>query len=997
MNPPTPDPESTTPPPAEGVSRRVFLKVLGAVAAVASASPVLFRASSAEADPDPPDDASAVYIHSVCRLCSAACGIKAKVVAGTLVKIEGSPYSPMSRNERERLAFTRTPDTTRTEFGRLCARGQAGVQHVYDPQRIQHPMRRVGARGAGRWETVTWDQCFREIGARINALVPFSDRTTRAINDASSDLGRIANQVIYAPGSSYDPVLAERFFRLGYGTANWGHSDESLHRGNAVALTSLATRDHVTGAAGARDFTPDFARAAYVLLLGPDPIPSPMSRDLIDMRSTTRTGGAGRVVIADPRFSNNASRADQWVPARPDGYAALALGIARVIIEGTRYNAAFLRNANGTAAAAASEASFSDATWLVVTEPGHTDEGRWLTAASAGLSSPIDGRNPVCVRDSDGGIIEAAVTGPTGTSLPGAVGRLVPTDAGRDDITVNGIRCRSAFALFRASVMEHTLDEYARLSGVTTEVITSLATGLATAAPRASVWCGEGALRSSVGTRAQHAALSVNWLLGSIDHAGGLSRGGGTWDDRSSSLGTNLLTVAGGVTSQGPRIDRAGSDYTSARSYYSGPSAPRPWLPFALAGAWQELVPSIEAAYPYAAKALIMGGDAWPYEVPGGRATWERVASDEAALPLLVAISPVMTEAAAWADYVLPEATYLESWGVFSPGASLPVKATLAQQPVVGALDGAAIGASGSWAFNPDARNDYTPAVPDARTHADILLGIARAISPSLPGIGTGALGTGRNFDRAWDLYRTRLEHVARNVGAAVTGAPITPGEVLVRGGVFAPADSVLDARTPALLASRHGGVAHFYLDALATTTDSITTRARRGVAAIEAPRHASGASISDEGFPLKLAPYTQAHHGTSNASASPWLTAISVHNDVELSPTDARALDVERGDHVRVVSASNPAGVAGVVKIVEGQRPGVVSIAHGYGRWENGSRAWRVAGRATTADASRGTGTSANLVMRLDAASRNAPVLDTIGGGCAFLDTWVRVEPTDP
>ncbi len=991
MKPHEPDSSDTTPERAHGVERRVFLKVMGAVAAAAAgATPLALEVRDALADPDPPDNGAATaYIHSTCRLCEAHCGLKAKVVGGVVVKLEGSPYSPASRGAP--LPFSRAPDATRGEFGRLCARGQAGVQHLYDPHRVQHPMRRVGARGAGRWETLTWDQAFREIGMRINALIPFSDRASRNVDPASPDLGRAANQLVYAPGSSLDRVLAERIFRSGYGTANWGLGDASLRRGNGAAVTALATRDHVTGAEGVADLAPDLTRAAYVIVFGPDPAGSVnLARGFADLRDPRRTGGAGRLVVVDPRLSNAAARADQWVPARPDGYAALALAIARVMIAGDRHDAAYLRNANKAAATAASRPTYSDATWLVVVEPGHPSEGRWLTPALAGLTPVTDARDPVCVRDADGAVVEVEVAGAGARAV---VGRLLPADPGVDTITVNGLRCRTAFSLYRAAVFERSLDEYARLSGVDVATLTRLANDFAAAGPRAVAWCDRGALRSTAGAYAQLAALSLDWLVGNVDRAGGLGRGGGAWDDRASTGGTDLGAVTGAVTPAGPRIDRAGADYAATRSYHRGYPAPRPWFPFAVAGSWQELVPGIEDAYPYAAKALIMAGDAWPYEVPGGRAAWERVARDETRLPLLVAITPVMNEAAAWADYVLPEATYLESWGVPSLGADVPVRATPTQQPVAGAYDGAPIGMTSSWRFNPEARNEYTPVVPDAKMHADILLGIARAISPTLPGLGAGALGS-RPLDRAWDLYRARFENVARNVGTGLTGASIAVGDVLARGGAFAPPESALDAMNPALLASRHGGVVHFYLEALAATPDPVTGRRPRGVAYAKAPQHLDGSPVRDEGFPWQLVTYAPPWHGTAEASASPWLTAIDPHNWVELSPADARTIDVETGDRVRVVSPSNPAGVVGVVKVVEGLRPGVVAVAHGYGRWENGARVFRVDGRAAGGDATRGLGAAPTGVMRLDAWARNAPLEDPVGGGAAFNDTWVRVEP---
>ena len=176
-----------------GDGRRDFLKVAGTVAAVAAAVPAIQRESTALAAPDPTeDDTDVVFIHSSCQMCHSRCGLKAKVLAGQLLKLDGNPYHPANRGEDERLPFTTTPAASRTQFGRMCPKGQAGIQTLYDPYRIQHPLKRVGARGSGRWETITWTQAFTEIAARINTLIPFSSRNTANIDDGSVDLGKIA-------------------------------------------------------------------------------------------------------------------------------------------------------------------------------------------------------------------------------------------------------------------------------------------------------------------------------------------------------------------------------------------------------------------------------------------------------------------------------------------------------------------------------------------------------------------------------------------------------------------------------------------------------------------------------------------------------------------------------------------------------------------------------------------------------------------------------------
>ncbi len=89
-------------------------------------------------------------VPTTCFNCEAACGLTAYVDrdTGEITKFEGNPEHPASR-------------------GRNCAKGPATLNQVHDPERVLHPLKRSGERGAGGWERVTWDQALDEIGARI--------------------------------------------------------------------------------------------------------------------------------------------------------------------------------------------------------------------------------------------------------------------------------------------------------------------------------------------------------------------------------------------------------------------------------------------------------------------------------------------------------------------------------------------------------------------------------------------------------------------------------------------------------------------------------------------------------------------------------------------------------------------------------------------------------------------------------------------------------------
>ena len=108
----------------------------------------------------------ATWKPSVCTLCSAGCGLLVRVMQGEAEvvrrgqqglikmglakKLEGNPQHPVNR-------------------GKLCARGQAGLQVLYHPDRITHPIKRTGARGSGEFQEISWDDALKTFNVHLGA------------------------------------------------------------------------------------------------------------------------------------------------------------------------------------------------------------------------------------------------------------------------------------------------------------------------------------------------------------------------------------------------------------------------------------------------------------------------------------------------------------------------------------------------------------------------------------------------------------------------------------------------------------------------------------------------------------------------------------------------------------------------------------------------------------------------------------------------------------
>lgn len=277
------------------LSRRGFLGLLGSAGAGAAMS---LRAFDAVADVVPHSQETYRKVEtlgSVCSMCVNRCGIRCRVVDGVLEKIDGDPRNPNSR-------------------GGTCAKGQAGIMQVYDPDRIRYPMIRVGERGAGKWRRASWDEAYEYVA---DNLVKIIDK--------------------HGPGSlfwSSTTDLTETFFvKLG---TYIGTQNNARH-----ATLCLASRN--VGYAATLGAVPeiDLANSKYILMYGANRLESfelPYNIDLID---AVQKGA--KLVVVDPRMTYTAAKGE-WLPIRPRTDMALNLALMNVLINEELYDKDFVAN-----------------------------------------------------------------------------------------------------------------------------------------------------------------------------------------------------------------------------------------------------------------------------------------------------------------------------------------------------------------------------------------------------------------------------------------------------------------------------------------------------------------------------------------------------------------------------------------------------------------------------------------------------------------------------
>jgi anaerobic selenocysteine-containing dehydrogenase len=238
-------------------------------------------------------------IPSICFNCESACGILAYVDKDTLEvrKIEGNPVHPGSR-------------------GRTCAKGVVTPNQLEDPDRVLYPLKRVGARGAGEWQKVSWDEVLDELGGRIRkAIVEGRQR-----------------ELMYHVGRPGEDGYANRVLQA------WGIDGHNSHTN---VCSSSARLGHFVWT-GADRPSPDYANAKTILLLSSHLESghyfNPHAQRIIEGQSHGAT-----LIVIDPRMSNTSSKADVWLPTNPGTEAPLLLGIARELVKSGRYNRDFVR------------------------------------------------------------------------------------------------------------------------------------------------------------------------------------------------------------------------------------------------------------------------------------------------------------------------------------------------------------------------------------------------------------------------------------------------------------------------------------------------------------------------------------------------------------------------------------------------------------------------------------------------------------------------------
>ncbi|MBC9712949.1 molybdopterin-dependent oxidoreductase [Streptomyces sp. TRM66268-LWL] len=387
-----------------------------------------------------------------CTLCKSRCGAIFTVENGRLTGVRPDPEHPTG--------------------AAMCPKGRAAPEIAHSTRRLTTPLRRTRPKSDPDpgWEPVTWDEALDDIAARLTAYAAETGPESVAFGVATPSGTMVSDATEWI----------ERFVR-GFGSPNTVYSAELCNWHKDVAHTFTF---------GTPIPPPDYAHADLALLWGFNPAKTWLSQSAAV--SAAQANGM-KLAVIDPRRSTSALGADQWLRIRPGTDAALALGLAHLLIQQGRYDEEFVRAwTNGP---------------LLVRE----DDGRFLDAADF-----VEGGEGFVVWNEETGAAETYDTRhpagrPSRFALRGT--HYIPTRTG-------GVTCVPAFQHYADACAEWTPDRVARTTWIPEREIRALADQIG-AAHSVAYYGWTGVAQSENATQTERALATLYALTGSYDTRGG--------------------------------------------------------------------------------------------------------------------------------------------------------------------------------------------------------------------------------------------------------------------------------------------------------------------------------------------------------------------------------------------------------------------------------------------------------------------------------------------
>lgn len=358
------------------------------------------------------------------------------------------------------------------EWRAICSRGLASLRLLYSPERIKYPLKRVGARGEGKWKRISWDEALDEIAGKLLEIKEkYGANSVMIRPSGSSTVGLVST------------AIGSRFANLWGSCGFEGKGWSSDGGGRAASLL-------VFGDSGQGHTSEDCLNSRMVILWGPNACETRMR--MIKSYLDARDRGA-KLVMISPMYHATAAKCDLWIPVRLGTDTALAMSMINVIIDKKLYDEDFIRN-------------HSVGPFLVNPKNGHF-------LREKDLQSGGDPKKYV--------ILDASSGKAVADDKEGAVAFIL----GRHK--VGGLECPTAFQLLVERAAEYRPDIASTIIGTPAETIEKLAVEYAASRP-ASIQLSDGMTYTKYGDIGVRAVLILATITGNMGiKGGGASTGGG--------------------------------------------------------------------------------------------------------------------------------------------------------------------------------------------------------------------------------------------------------------------------------------------------------------------------------------------------------------------------------------------------------------------------------------------------------------------------------------
>lgn len=909
-----------------------------------------------------------------CYGCWTQCGVRARVDTknNKILRVDGNPYNPLSHSQHFSYD-TSISDAFLNLYGKngidkrstSCSRGAVTHEGVKHKTRILKPMKRVGPRGSGKWESISYETLIDEVvnggdlfgEGHVEGLKDIYDPKT-PLDPKHPSYGSKSNQLMTSfSGPEGRTPLMKRFALKSFGTINFGahgsYCGLNMRSGSGALMNDLAKNKHVK---------PDWDYVEYAIFWGTSPAQAgnPFKRQGRQLADGRKRDDFEYAVI-DPNMPNSttlATKDHEWFPINPGTDIALAMGMIRYIIEKNRYNETYLKQPNMKAAEAAGELNHTNATHLVIMTEGHPQYGQFLREKDI---TGVKGKEDAYVLNKNNELISAEKA-----SEAELFGSQNVTLKNGDEVLV-----KTSFTTLKESSLRHSLKEYSDISGIPEKKIVELAFRF-TAHDRRVAVITHGGMMSAGGFYSAWGILMLNALVGNLNHKGGVSVSGGKFPDFGGGPRYNLKgfpnsNKPGGLSiSRSRKVYEESEEYKTLKAQGKNPyPAKAPWYPFA-GGQLTEQVASAASGYPYKVKAWINCMANPVYGIAGMRNVLVDKLKDPKNIPLFVSIDAFMNETTALADYIVPDTHNFESWGFTAPWAGVPTKSSTARWPIV------------------ESKIEKTKDGQTISLEA-FLVSVSKELS--LPGFGENAIpdsdGQLHPLLKAEDYYLRAAANIA------YAGKPVKEAndEDLTLTGVsriMPQIESILkpdEQKRVAYVYSRGGRFNSFesgwkgdktgpqwkrplqiWNESVGQYRNAMSGDYYHGCPTYYPALFADGSTVESyypkKDWPLKLISY-KSNIMSSSTIHLERLRSIRRSNMIAINPKDAAQFDIKHGDHVKIKTPAK--FVEARIALLDGVARGVIAIEHGWGHKGFGATEQTLDGEVIMHDAKAGGGVNLN------------------------------------